>query len=661
VPQAGPSADTAGKRSSLRCALTVFAGAALHFYAALAADPQPYRVDVAPTGNATLDATLKATSQLQALRTSALVSPFGLIARARGDADRLKTVLESFGYYQSRVSIAINGLTLDEPTLGDTLSTLPQGTEAHCRIAFDLGPLYHVGDVQIEGDVPDSARRKLALASGAPALAADVLAGGARLLTALENQGYAFARVDPPVAHEDPDKHVLNLSFRVVTGPRVRVGEIQFEGLKRVHARLVRRRLLLRTGELYSAIAVEQARKDLLALGVFAAVSVRVGDAPDALGRVPIAFQMSERPRHAVSLSAGYSSDLGGSAGVTWTDRNVRGDGEQLILSATLLNLGGTASTGIGYDTGAKYIIPEFAHRDQSLQFAVGAIKQALQAYEQTAETSGVTLSRKISPMWSASVGTSAVHETIVQEGTTHVYTLFALPLGVQYDSTNLPSPLIDPTHGVRASLSLAPTLSRGQPNVTFLVTQASIADYLDFSRWLRSEPGRTVLAVRALAGSAIGARQIDEIVDVNGVRVPEQVPDLPPDQRFYAGGSGTVRGYRYQSVGPQFPDGNPVGGTAMAAVNAEVRQRIGTSFGVALFADAGEVSESLSGVTRTRGCSSATALQATTATCWAVGVGAGARYYTPIGPLRLDFAVPTVRRPNDDKFEVYIGLGQAF
>ncbi len=643
------------------CALLVFAGAALHVSAARAADPQPYRVDVAPTGNAALDAMLKATSQLQALRTSAPVSPFGLIARARGDVDRLKTVLESFGYYQSRVSIAINSLALDEPTLGDTLSILPNGIEAHCRIAFELGPLYHLGDVQIEGAVPDSARRSLALSSGAPALAVGVLAAGARLLTALENQGYAFARVDPPVAYEDPDKHVLNVSFHVVTGPRVQVGEIRFEGLKRVHEKLVRRRLLLHTGELYSAIAVEQARKDLLMLGVFAAASVRLGDALDPLGRVPITFQMSERPRHAVSLNAGYSSDLGGSAGVTWTDRNVRGNGEQLILSATVINLGGTASTGIGYDTNAKYIIPDFAHREQSLQFAVGDIKQSLQAYDQTAETSGVTLSRKISPIWTASVGTSAVHETIVQEGTTHVYTLFALPLGAQYDSTDLPSPLTDPTHGVRASLSLAPTLSRGQPNATFFVTQASLADYLDFHRLLDSEPGRSVLAVRTLAASAIGARQVDETVEVNGVATSESVPDLPPDQRFFAGGSGTVRGYRYQSVGPQFPDGNPVGGTAMAAVNAEFRQRIGTSFGAALFADAGEVSESLSDVTHTRRCSSATALQGTSTTCWAVGVGVGARYYTPIGPLRLDFAVPTVRRSNDDKFEVYIGLGQAF
>jgi translocation and assembly module TamA len=654
---------TAKIRSSLRCAGIVLAGALLQVSVAQAADPQTYRLDLASTGNGALDSMLKSTSQLRVLRASAPVDPLGLIARARADVDRLKTVLESFGYYESRVLITINGLALDEPSLGDVLSALPKGNDAVCKITFDLGPRYRLGRIEIDGSVPDSARGSLALLPGAPAIASDVLAGGARLLTTLENQGYAFAKVDPPIAYTDPDKHALNLSFHVATGPRVQIGEIRFEGLKRVHEPLLRSRLLLHTGETYAAIDVERARKDLLTLGVFAAVSVRVGDAPDKLGRVPVTFQLSERPRHVVSLNAGYSSDLGGRAGVTWGDRNVRGNAEQLNLSASVINLGGTASTGIGYDTSAKYIIPDFSHRDQSLQFAVGAIKQSLLAYDQTAETTGVTLSRKISDIWSASVGTSAVHESIAQEGTTHVYTLFALPLGILYDSTGLSSPLMVATHGLRASLSIAPTFSRGQPNSTFLVTQASIASYFDLHRLVGGAPGRSVLALRALGGSALGASESNESIEVNGVSVPVRVPVLPPDQRFYAGGSGTVRGYRYQSVGPQFPDGNPIGGTAMTAGNIEFRQRIGTSFGAVAFADVGEVSESsnpLSDVFRSRRCSSATTLQGTT-TCWAVGVGAGARYYTPIGPLRLDIALPTYRRSNDDRFEIYIGLGEAF
>jgi translocation and assembly module TamA len=248
------------------------------------------------------------------------------------------------------------------------------------------------------------------------------------------------------------------------------------------------------------------------------------------------------------------------------------------------------------------------------------------------------------------------VHETITQQGITQVYTLFALPLGVLYDSTNLPSPLMDPTHGLRASLTLAPTRSHGPHDTTFYVTQFSIADYLDLHRLFRTEAGRSVLAVRALVASAFGATESVETID--GIQVT--VPDLPPDQRFYAGGSGTVRGYRYQSVGPEFPDGTPIGGTALTAINVEFRQRFGRNFGAVLFADAGEVGERVSGLFHGGRCSGSTPSQ-NMANCWALGVGGGIRYYTPLGALRLDLAVPSFRRPNDDRFEVYIGLGQAF
>src|SRR5579859_2247714 len=92
--------------------------------------------------------------------------------------------------------------------------------------------------------------------------------------------------------------------------------------------------------------------------------------------------KMRERLRHGVSLSAAYSSDLGGSGGVTWTDRNVFGNAEQLTLKASVINFGGSDTKGVGYDTSAAYLIPDFGRRDQQLQFTVGAIKQSLQAYD---------------------------------------------------------------------------------------------------------------------------------------------------------------------------------------------------------------------------------------------------------------------------------------
>jgi translocation and assembly module TamA len=639
---------------------------------ARAADPQPYKVDIASTGDGNLNSTLKATSELVTLRTSAPVGPFGLIGRARSDLERLKTVLESFGYYQSYVAITIDGLPLDDPGLGEELTARSKDNEAHVKITFNLGPMYHLRKVEIEGEVPKQAADALGLKEGMPAIAADVLAGGDRLLSALQDEGYAFAKVDPPVATEDPQNRVLDVSFHAETGARVQIGEIKIRGLKRMKETYVRKRLLVHTGEQYGASKIETARKDLLAMGVFSAVSVRLGESPDKSGRVPVTFQMRERPQHAMSISGAYSSDLGGSTGVNWTNRDLSGKADSLTLAASAINLGGgTASNGVGYDTSAKYLLPDFLRRDQSLQFSLSALSQSLIAYDQKAVTAGVTLNRKLSSLWSASVGFSVEEERVLQQECaadqncildpvlqvcvaqstpqtnpctfqTFTYTLLSLPLSVLFNTTGLDSPLQDARKGVRVSMSVTPTFSIGNPSTRFFVTQASISTYFDLNNLgLNKDPGRSVLALRALAGLAAGAGQFS----------------LPPDQRFYAGGSGTIRGYRYQGVGPQFPDGNPVGGTAINAGTIEFRQRIGMNFGTAVFVDGGNVSRNLdplNGQLR-------------------FGAGAGVRYYTPIGPIRVDVAVPFKRRSSqaatastpfiqgDDAFEIYIGLGQAF
>lgn len=609
------------------------------------ADPQPYRVDIAATANSDMDATIKSTSDLQSLRTSAPVSPFGLIARARNDIDRLTTVLESYGYYQSAVSIKIDGMPLKDAGLRDALTALPKGTDARVEIGFTPGPLYHLRKIEVDGDLPQSLRGTLGLKPGDAAVASTVLAAGAHLQSELQEQGYAFAKVDAPVAYEAADEPALDVSFHVETGSRVNVGDIHLEGLQRTRESLLRKRLLLRTGQPYRSSAVERGRRDLLALGVFSQVSVQVGTAVDESGGVPITFKVRERLRHAATVNAAYSSDLGGSGGVTWTDRNVFGNAETLNLAARVIGLSGSDTTGVGYDTSAKFTKPDFLHRDQSLQVSVGALKQSLQAYDQTATTTGVTVIRKLSSVWNVSAGVTTVNEKIIQPvddvidpqthlvivpKTTYFYTLVALPLIVSYDSTDLPTPLEDPRHGFRGSLSLIPTLAIGHPNSTFIIEQLQVAGYFDLSKLLGSDPGRSILASRVMAGIAKGASEFS----------------LPPDQRFYGGGSATIRGYRYQSVGPLFEGTqDPIGGTEIEAASVEFRQRLVGNFGAAAFVDGGEVTASATGVPND----------------FRIGVGLGLRYYTPIGPVRLDVAVPTKRRSSDDSFEIYIGLGQAY
>jgi translocation and assembly module TamA len=594
-----------------------------------AADVQSYRVEFTATGNRELDSTLKLASKLQELRKADPVDLLGVMIRARVDIVRLGKVLESFGYYQGTVVIEINGVAVDDPAAQDLLSAHSKGDAARCVITVQLGPLYHLGRIDIDGVVPDAARRTLRLATGAPAVASDVLEAGERLQATLEELSFAYAKVDPPVAYEDPVHRVLDIRFHAQTGPSTRVGEIRFVGLQLVHEAMLRKRIRLRTGDPYRASQVELARQDLLALGVFASVGVRLADSPDEQARVPIIFSVRERRRHAVGVNAAYSNDLGASGGFTWSNRNFFGGAEHLTLAASAINIGGNATTGIGYDFSAKYLIPDMRRRDQTLQFAVSALKQSLDTYDQTAQSAGVTWRRKLTDVWGVSAGASATVNTVVQEGDTRHYTLLAAPLTASYDSTNLASPLAEPDRGMRLTCTITPTLSVGNPNAIFVVTQVAISQYLDLSSLVQSDAGRTVLALRALGGLAKGAGALD----------------LPPDQRFYAGGSGTIRGYRYQSVGPQFPDGTPSGGTAIAAGSIELRQRFGTQFGVVLFVDGGAVAQSDSPI----------------AGKFRIGLGTGARYYSPLGAIRADVAIPTQRQPGDDRFEVYIGLGQAF
>ena len=106
------------------------------------------------------------------------------------------------------------------------------------------------------------------------------------------------------------------------------------------------------------------------------------------------------------------------------------------------------------------------------------------------------------------------------------------------------------------------------------------------------------------------------------------------------------MRGYEFQSVGPLDEDDDPLGGRSVIEVGAEVRLRVTEEIGVVPFIEGGIVGESPWPDFEER-------------FLWAAGLGL--RYFTAIGPLRLDVAVPINGRDSDDSFQFYVSLGQAF
>jgi translocation and assembly module TamA len=586
---------------------------------AYAADPQPYVVNLNPSGDSALDAAVKATSTLVTLKDKTPVGGFALVQRARDDAATFETAARAFGYYAATVTITVNGVPIDNPALVDAIDKAPAAPPIPVTVAIVPGPRFHLGHITIVGALPPNFNPSLGISPGQDAVAANVLAAKDLLLAALREASYPLATVTLPDAVLHRDTREVDVSFQVNTGPKADLGAIQFTGLRNMSEAFMRQRLLLHPGEPFSPAKIEAARQDLLSLGVFSSVRILPAKSLDPKGDLPLDVDVDEQKLHAVDLGVAWSTDLGANLNVGWRDRNLFGNAEQLKLTAAV-QLGGNATTKPGSQLGAEFIKPDFMRRDQTLDINLSALDQNLLAYDQRALIERADITRKLSQVWSVTAGVLAEQEYIVQEDVGRDYNLVGLPVSLKYDSTKS---LLDPVSGVRATVSVTPLQSLGGGG-TYFITQLSGSTYVDLTH-----DGRSVVALRALVGQISG-------VGVFG---------LPPDQRFYAGGTATVRGYRYQSIGPEFADGRPTGGTAVSAGTVEFRQRFLESWGFVTFLDIGQASADGKPFSSN----------------WREGVGAGVRYYTSIGPIRLDFAMPTVPVRGGDSFEVYIGIGQAF
>lgn len=582
------------------------------------ADPVAYDVTFTPSGDAALDGLLKQSASLVSLRTKLPAAPFALIGRARGDEAQFLIVLRSLGYIGGNVDITIDGKGLDDPALLAELTALPDKQPAHVDVVAHRGAPFHIGSVTLAG-LPPGFTPPAMVKTGDPALAQLILAAGPALRTALQDNGYAFATVDTPLAVAQLQAHTLALTYTADPGPRVNVGPLKFSGLQRMDANFLRRHVALTPGQLYSAKDVADARNAMLSLGVFSSVNATPEPAVD--GAAPVMFRVIEQKRHAVSLSGAYATDTGINIGVSWEDRNVFHHAETLTFSVTANGLGGTGTTAPGYDVKGVFTKPDYYARGQMLTLSVEGLKESLTAYDRTGILVAANLSRPITQHTAITFGPAFSSMRVDQEGVARTYVLLQFPIAFTYNNTDS---LLAPTRGVNLGLTITPSYTLVGGSQTFVILQGRVATYVPVER-----EGRGVFAVRLIVGSIQGASTFQ----------------VPPDQRFYAGGSGTVRGYTYQTIGPLFEDGTPQGGSAMDAINVEFRQRVWGNIGVVPFVDAGQVSSSSAPFTgKLR-----------------VGAGLGLRYYTGIGPIRADIAFPLSHIQGSGSFALYIGLGEAF
>jgi translocation and assembly module TamA len=269
----------------------------------------------------------------------------------------------------------------------------------------------------------------------------------------------------------------------------------------------------------------------------------------------------------------------------------------------------------------ATFTVPGVLDIDTDLVTEFRIAKERPETYESRSARFKIGLNRRFSESLS---GNAALAATVARDEDAFgiaTYRVVSAPAELVTDTRDSK---LDPKRGWRGSLGVEPA-HEFYNDQTFVIARSQISGYQAIDN-----QDRVVLAARFGMASIAGT-------DTFGI---------PASMRLYGGGSGSVRGYAHQSIGPMI-NGQVVGGRGLAEGSLELRWRATKSIGLVGFVDAVAVSaESIPIDADIK-----------------IGAGIGVRYYTSLGPIRLDLAVPV---ENTDKLRFsdvafYVGLGQAF
>jgi translocation and assembly module TamA len=585
-----------------------------------------YVTDLPDPEDETLAEAIAAASTLVQLEGEPAPGLFGLVRRAEADRERFLEVAHGLGWWGATVRATIAGRPLDAPDLAAAVAREAQPVQV--ALTMEPGPRYTVGTLDIvdaadgDTDLPVTIdRAALGLAVGDPARAEAVVAAQQRLIDQMRRQGHPFAAVPVRQVFVDHARRQMEIAFALEPGPEAAMGTVAYSGMERTDEAFLRGRVPFEPGAPYTPDRIAELRRDLASLGIFSSVRVVPGDALDAEGQLPVEVEVDERPPRFVGFSVAYETDLGFGGEAYWGHRNLFGAAERLRVGVEVGGIGGTDYEDFDFRGTIGFRKPDFLAREQSLTADLEAVQESFDAFQRTALTLGVGLERVLGDGITVGGGVSFEQSEIVEAEAINAFSLVGLPLFVRIDRSD---DLLNPTEGWRLTVTGTPFYNLGDGASTFARLRADATGYVDFGT-----DGSTVLAGRLGLGGLFGA----------------DAQDVPANDRFYAGGGGSVRGYAFQAVGPEDASGDPAGGSSLIEGSVELRQNVTETIGLVGFLDGGMVADDLAPESEEL----------------RFGAGIGLRYYTGFGPIRADIAVPLNPDGDDDAFQFYASFGQAF
>ena len=365
---------------------------------------------------------------------------------------------------------------------------------------------------------------------------------------------------------------------------------------------LLRRYIPFKKGTSYSLKKLIDLQQALNDSDYFSTVEVSPGQLQTENYEVPIIVKLTPRKPNRYSVGMGYGTDTGARARFSWEKPRLNKNGHRINSEAKV--------SEIGYSMGIQYRLPVLNPRTDQIIYSTGVVNEKTTTSESTISTVGISLNRSLK-RWRQSIALNYQQEEFVVAndrgssdllmpginlsrtwGRNHIYTL----------------------DGLRFDIGLRGASEQLLSNNSFSQLQGGLKAITSLGK-----------SHRIIARGRLGGTWTDNF------------RELPSSVRFFAGGTQSVRGYSYQSLGPTDSSGKVVGGRYLMIASLEYEKRLNGKWGAAFFYDAGNAFNELEDRLEH-------------------GAGFGLRWNSPIGPVRFDFA-SAISRPGMP-WRVHINIG---
>lgn len=533
----------------------------------------------------------------------------GKVQRQRLDEDieRIIVLYNDHGYVQARVESTDIKVDRERALVTVTLTVVE-------------GPQFRIGEVKVTGItlLPEKEIMRQTDFKRGDVFNRSAIRESVKAIEALYSTiGRASADV---AARTDavPGQNAYNVTFQIVEGPEVYVERINIAGNVRSQDKILRREIPLHEGDLYTLQKRDRARQKLVNLGYFEKVDVTTQPGSDKT-KIIVNVDVTEKPTGLFSLGGGYSSIDAFVGTIDLAQRNFLGRGFE---ASARLRVGGTSTQGV-----ISFTDPWFLDRPLSAGFDLFSSDRQFDEYRYNSLGTGLRIGHPFLEYWRWNLGYRASRDKVT-------------------DISDIASPALREQEGTRVTSATSSALGRdSRDNVTVPTKGSQASLSVDFaglggdSRYVKTGAYLTkfqpiwlghVLAGRAQAGYAFGW----------------STDPLPLFERYYLGGPNSVRSFKFREISPIDERGFRIGGNSEVLGNLEYLVPLPFGFRLAGFFDVGQV----------YGFGNDFDL-----TDLRKAAGAGFRWHSPFGPIRVDYGVNLDRRPGEDFGAFNFSVGTPF